>query len=213
MPHRRLLVFLKAPRPGVAKTRIAATLGDQAALDIHRELVTGTLARIAGSPDGSDVELRFAPDDAAIEIAPWLRPGWRAVPQGGGDLGARLSRAFDDAFADGCNGVVVIGTDCPDLTAADLRAAWDALGDHDVVVGPAQDGGYWLLGTSAPRPGLFADIAWSSSSVLADTLSIARSEGLSVRLLRRLNDIDTAQDWDRHLSNLAAAAAAPSVRE
>lgn len=212
MPHRRLLVFLKAPRPGTAKTRIAATLGDEAALDIHRELVTGTLARIAGSPDGSDVELRFAPDDAATEIAPWLRPGWRAVPQGGGDLGARLSRAFDDAFADGCNGVVVIGTDCPDLTAADLRAAWDALGDHDVVVGPAEDGGYWLLGTSAPRPGLFADIAWSSSSVLADTLSIARSQGLSVRWLRRLNDVDTEQDWDRHVRDRAAAAA-PSVRE
>ena len=212
MPHRRLLVFLKAPRLGTAKTRIAATLGDEAALDIHRELVTGTLARIARSPDGSDVELRFAPDDAATEIAPWLRPGWRAVPQGGGDLGARLSRAFDDAFADGCTGVVVIGTDCPDLTAADLRAAWDALVYHDVVVGPAEDGGYWLLGTSAPRPGLFADIAWSSSSVLADTLSIARSQGLSVRWLRRLNDVDAEQDWDRHVRDRAAAAA-PSVPE
>lgn len=211
MKRRRLLVFLKAPRPGFVKTRVAATLGDPAALDIHRELVTGTLARVAGSPDGFDVELRFAPDDAATEVAPWLRPGWRTVPQGDGDLGARMSRAFGDAFADGCRGVVVIGTDCPDLAAEDLRAAWDALTDHDVVIGPAEDGGYWLLGTSAPRPGLFAGIAWSSSSVLADTLSIARSEGLSVRMLRRLNDVDTAQDWERHVRDRAAEAAPPSV--
>jgi len=211
MPNRRLLVFLKAPRPGFAKTRIAATLGDAAALDIHKELVTGTLARVAGAPDEIDVELRFAPDDAATEIEPWLRPGWRTVPQGGGDLGARMSRAFEDTFADGCTGVVVIGTDCPDLTAEDLRAAWDALIDHDVAVGPAEDGGYWLLGTSAPRPALFAGIAWSSSTVLAETLSIARAEGLSVRLLRRLNDVDTAQDWERHVRDRAAAAAAPSA--
>ncbi len=211
MPHRRLLVFLKAPRPRTAKTRIAATLGDEAALDIYRELVATTLARVAELPDEFDVDLRFAPDDAAPEIAPWLRPGWRTVPQGGGDLGARMSQAFADAFADGCTGVVVIGTDCPDLTAEDLRAAWDALDDHDVVVGPAEDGGYWLLGTSAPRPRLFADIAWSSSTVLADTLSIARSDGISVRLLRRLNDIDTAQDWDRHVTDRGAAAAAPST--
>ena len=161
---------------------------------------------------GIEVEIRFAPDDAAPEITPWLRPGWRTVPQGGGDLGARMSRAFADAFADGCTGVVVIGTDCPYFTAEDLRAAWDALVDQDVVVGPAEDGGYWLLGTSAPRPGLFADIAWSSSTVLADTLSIARSAGLSVRLLRRLNDIDTAQDWERHVRDHAAAvAASPST--
>ncbi len=211
MSHRRLLVFLKAPRPGIAKTRIAATLGDGAALDIHRDLVAGTLARVAASPEGYGVELRFAPDDAAPEIAPWLRPGWRMVPQGGGDLGARMSRAFEDAFADGCTGVVVVGTDCPDLTAEDLRAAWDGLADHDVVVGPAEDGGYWLLGTSAPRPGLFAGIAWSSSSVLADTLSIARSEGLSVRMLRRLNDVDTAHDWERHLRDRATIATAAST--
>ncbi len=208
MPHRRLIVFLKAPRPGIAKTRIAAVLGDEAALRIYRELVAATLARVTGLPDDFEVELRFAPDDAVPEIAPWLQPGWKTVPQGGGDLGARMSRAFADAFADGCTGVVVIGTDCPDLTAEDLRAARDALLDHDVVVGPAEDGGYWLLGTSAPRPGLFAEIAWSSSRVLADTLSIARSAGLSVRLLRRLNDVDTAQDWDRHVRDRAAAAAA-----
>src|SRR5262245_62441377 len=92
------------------------------------------------------VELRFTPADAEAEIRPWLRPGWRAVPQCDGDLGVRMMNAFADAFRAGANRVVIIGSDCPYLDAGDVRIAWTQLRACDLVLGPAEDGGYWLIG-------------------------------------------------------------------
>ena len=119
------------------------------------------------------------------------------APQGGGDLGTRLTRTFAEHFAQGAERVVVIGADCPELTAADIAAALDALKVCDVVLGPALDGGYWLVGLRAPQPGLFREIAWSTTEVLAQTEAKARAAGLSVRRLRALSDVDTFDDWQR----------------
>ena len=188
----RLLVFLKAPRPGFVKTRLARDLDAEAAAGIHRVLVERTLARVAAHPD---VELRFAPDDAESEVKSWQRAGWRLRPQGPGDLGTRLSAATAEAFAEGSSRVLVIGSDCPDIEREDLRAAEEALSRYDVVLGPAEDGGYWLLGLRAPQPALFRDIAWGTSTVLTQTCERARSAGLEVHELRRLRDIDTLEDW------------------
>lgn len=196
MNSSRVIVLLKAPRPGLAKTRIAAALDDHAAAAIYRVLVDRTLAAVKEIPE---VELRYTPDGAEPEIQPYLRAGWRARPQGEGDLGVRLERAVHDAFTEGARRLVVVGTDCPEMTAADLRDAFDALVELDLVLGPATDGGYWLLGLRRPVPGLFRDIPWSTGTVLSDTEARARAAGLSVGLLRRLSDVDTLEDWRRWL--------------
>ncbi len=197
MVRPRLLVFLKAPRHGTVKTRLAATIGPDNALAAYRELVAATLQPLVGLAPDIDVELRFAPDDARAELTPWLQPGWQARPQGAGDLGARLTRAFADAFADGCPHVTVIGSDCPYVTAADIRAALAALeqAGPELVLGPATDGGYWLLGLRAPHPEVFASIDWSTSQVRTQTLARAYSAGLRVIELRELSDVDTEAEW------------------
>lgn len=201
----RLIVFVKAPRPGLVKTRIAESLGAEAAAAIYRRLAECVLANLAGL---REVELRFAPDDALPEIAPWLSRGWRANPQGGGDLGVRLERAFADAFAAGARRVVVIGSDCPEVRTADIRDAWQALAGADVALGPAQDGGYWLIGLAQPQPRLFTDLPWSTADVFRQTVERARALGLRVARLRQLADVDTAADWQAFQAGYGPTASA-----
>jgi len=196
MSKERLIVFVKAPRPGVVKTRIARTAGAAKACAIYREMVEALLRNLHSL---RTVQLRFAPDNARDEIAPWLRNGWTAEPQGEGDLGERLERAFADAFAGGSQRVVIIGSDCPEVKTADVRTAWKELKSHDLVVGPAVDGGYWLIGLRAQLPELFREIEWSSDHVLAQTLARAKSLGLRIQLLRILADIDTEVDWNAYV--------------
>ncbi len=191
----RVIVFLKAPRPGAVKTRLAAELDDEAAAAIYQVLVARTLDAVRKVETSFSVELRLTPDDAVEEIAAWIRPGWKVRPQGAGDLGQRMERAVREAVQDGGSPVIVIGTDTPDLDAADLRSAVDHLGTHDVVLGPCTDGGYWLVGLRAPSPELFAEIPWSTPQVLALTRSRAEAAGLKLALLRKLMDIDTLEDW------------------
>ena len=190
----RLVVFVKSPRPGFVKTRLASTLGDAAACDAYRQLMGTVLRNVSGF---SSVEVRFTPDDARTEISQWLQPAWTAKGQGDGDLGVRLHRAFAENFAERDSPVVVIGSDCPSVTPADIEAAWLSLATHDVVLGPAEDGGYWLIGLRQRRPQLFQNIPWSTDTVLAETQQRARTSGLSVAQLRTLADVDSSDDWSR----------------
>lgn len=192
----RVVVFLKAPRPGAVKTRLAGTLGPAAACAAYRRLVEALLANLAPLPR---VELCFTPAEAGAEIQPWVRPGWLTCPQVGGDLGERLHAAFAEHFETDALHVVIIGSDCPDVTATDIEDAWLALEGHDVVLGPALDGGYWLIGLRAPQPALFTGIPWSTDRVFGETMCRAREAGLRVALLRELADVDTAADWERWL--------------
>lgn len=192
MPTHQLIVFVKAPRPGFVKTRLAQGLGLDAAGQAYRQMVEAVLQRMAPL---AEVELRFTPDEAEPEIRPWLRPGWTARPQGEGDLGQRMQAAFAEAFADGADRVALIGSDCPEITSGDIRQAWRELATHDLVLGPALDGGYWLIALQAPQPALFAEIAWGSERVLAETLQRAKDAHLRVQLLRILTDIDTQSQW------------------
>jgi hypothetical protein len=124
------------------------------------------------------------------------RPAYTA--QSDGDLGRRLLAAFTAARDAGIGRAVMVGTDCPELQAAHLEQALQALGDHDLVLGPAADGGYYLIGARRPCPGLFRDMPWSTDRVLALTLARARDAGLRVRLLDLLRDLDTADDLAYH---------------
>lgn len=187
-----LIIFVKAPRRGSVKTRLAGAIGIEAACEAYQKMVEELVERLATIPT---VELRFTPDDAVTEIRQWRRDNWHLRPQGEGDLGRRLERAFADAFANGAQYVVVIGSDCPMITPDDIRSAWTVLETNDVVLGPAQDGGYWLIGLGEPRPALFQSIDWSTDKVLKQTLRRVRARNLKVELLRELRDVDTESDW------------------
>jgi hypothetical protein len=146
----------------------------------------------------ADVQVRYTPADALLEIPQWVQPTWKTAPQGDGNLGERLTAAFRDAFKSGRDRVVIIGSDSPDITRQDIEAAWSALETNDVVLGPAEDGGYWLIGLRAEQPVLFENIAWSSRTVFEETLSRARAAKLSTHILRKLPDIDTIEDLRRY---------------
>ena len=187
-----LLVFAKAPRAGAVKTRLARTLGDQRAAAVYRRMGRLVVDQVRRAP--ANVTVCFAPDDAEGEVRHWLGTApARYWPQGAGDLGARMSRMFDRAFA-GSNRVVVVGTDAPAVTESTIRRALQALDSADLVLGPSMDGGYYLMGLREPRPGLLTDIRWSTGSVLRQTMARAGSLGLGVTFLEVESDVDTAAD-------------------
>jgi rSAM/selenodomain-associated transferase 1 len=187
-----LIIFVKAPRSGGVKTRLARAIGEEAACAAYKRLAEELIEHLATFPS---VELRFTPDEAVSEITPWRRRDWQLHPQGEGDLGVRLERAFADAFASGGEYVAAIGSDCPAITPEDIQSAWAALRTSDVVLGPARDGGYWLIGVREPRPALFQTIDWSTDQVLKQTMRRAQVRNLKVELLRELSDVDTESDW------------------
>ena len=187
-----LLVFAKAPRPGTVKTRLAREVGHPVATAVYRRMGRLIVDRVAPAPAIPTV--CYDPDGAEAEVREWLGPAPRRYwYQGGGDLGARMSRMFGRAF-ERSGRVVVIGTDTPSVTAQTVTRAIGALDSADVVLGPARDGGYYLMALREPRPGLFAGIPWSTESVLAETLARCTALGLSVTLLEVESDIDTAED-------------------
>jgi rSAM/selenodomain-associated transferase 1 len=205
-----LLVFFKVPRAGAVKTRLAPLLGAEGAARVHRRMVERTLETLADPCAPWAVRLCFAPDHAAPEVAAWLGEGRDLRPQGDGDLGARMSRAFAAAFADGARRVAVVGTDAPELVAADVAGLFDALtadvasARHaagpavpgaDVAVLPAADGGYAALALARPAPGIFRDVPWSTDAVMATTAARAASLDLRLTRLRTVSDVDTPADW------------------
>jgi rSAM/selenodomain-associated transferase 1 len=193
----RLIVFTRYPEPGRAKTRLIPALGAAGAADLHRRMTARmlALADALGDDAGIHLEVRFCGCDAtAMKMLYGERFSY--AEQGEGDLGARLHRAAADAFAAGCRRVVIIGTDCPDLSPQILRDGFDRLATHDLALGPAADGGYYLIGLARHAPTLLltTNINWGSPDVLRQTRDIARAEGLSVAMLEELADVDVPGD-------------------
>lgn len=208
---RTLIVFVKAPKAGAVKTRLAVDLGPDVSAAVYRALAEAEIA--ATRPRGGEYErlFFFAPAEAREEIAAWL-PGETLVEQDGGDLGARMVAAFAAAFARGVEQAAIVGTDVPWLTRETVVEAFDALATADVAVGPCQDGGYYLLALSQPRPELFAGVAWSTTAVFETTRDRARALGLRCAVLATLPDVDTLADirraWDELRPLFPAAVAA-----
>ncbi len=194
-----LLIFAREPVLGRVKTRLAADIGPEAALATYRELLAITAAAVQAAQVPATVWLAEAPAAMALSTPTsadrleWPGLPWRVQPAAG-SLGERMAHAFAEAFAAGAGRVVVIGTDCPGLTADLLRLAFEQLATHDLVVGPAADGGYYLLGMNKLHPSLFANKQWSTDSVLPATLADAEDLGLLVAQLPTLTDIDSASD-------------------
>lgn len=192
-PH--LLIFAREPVLGKVKTRLAAGIGAEQALAVYRELLALTAAAVATAEVPATVWLAEAPASADPRQPRPEWPGlpWRVQPATG-SLGARMAQAFTEALGAGAGRVIIIGTDCPGLNAGLLHRAFDQLLDHDLVVGPADDGGYYLLGMKQLHPELFANKDWSTATVLPDTLADAGRLGLRVARLPTLHDVDSAQD-------------------
>jgi rSAM/selenodomain-associated transferase 1 len=190
-----VLVFVRAPERGRVKTRLAAAIGDEAALRIYRRLAEHTL-RGAGAlaVDSVRVRVHHTPADAGDAVRAWLGDEPVYLPQADGDLGRRMEDAFARAFADGAGRVVIVGSDLPDVSASLLRRAFAALDVHPAVLGPARDGGYYLLGLTGMVSGIFDGIAWSTPEVLAATLARFRAAGIEPAMLEELADVDEVED-------------------
>ncbi len=186
-----LAVFAKAPVPGQVKTRLRPAVDDAQAARLAAAFVRDTLGKAARL--GPPVTVYFAGDRALLE--PLAPPGVHWVAQGGGDLGARMACVPAPCL--------LLGADSPHLPLSLLRAALAAVPNYDVVLGPADDGGYYLLGLRAPQPALFNGIAWGTSEVLAQTLAKAAALGLSVYETPPWYDLDTPADLRRLARDLA----------
>jgi len=194
-PHPTIIVFCRWPEPGKVKTRLAAGIGDEAACRIYRACLERTLTvarRWADSCAGRVVvSTADAPDSRWAE---WLGEGWDVRGQREGDLGARMLAALTSSLDEGCAFAMCVGSDLPGLTVGHLKRAARALRDADAVVGPADDGGYYLVGLEQEAPELFAGIDWGTEGVLAQTRSAAQRAGLRLAETEALGDVDTAED-------------------
>jgi rSAM/selenodomain-associated transferase 1 len=204
---RVILLFLKFPEPGRVKTRLAAAMGAENAAKAYRCLVAEVCRQLA---EEDDLLVLFDPPDRELDVAAWLRelmPSRRFAlsPQVEGDLGSRLTHAFDAAFARGYKLATAIGSDCVELTPAHFAEAWRELDRADGVIGPTVDGGYYLLALKTPQPTLFREIDWSTGAVFEQTVERAASAGLRLHVLPALHDVDTVEDWQRAESQMRAA--------
>lgn len=192
---RALLVFVRAPEPGTVKTRLAAAIGHRAALAVYKRLAEHTMAE-ARALAAQDVEVRvhYAPAHAGGAVRAWLGGGLAYLPQSDGDLGERMEDAFARAFAGGAERAVIVGSDLPEVSASLLRRAFRLLDAHPAVIGPARDGGYYLLGLRRLIGGVFGGIPWSTPAVLAATLERFRAAGVEPVMLQELADVDTVDD-------------------
>jgi rSAM/selenodomain-associated transferase 1 len=192
-----VLVFQKNAILGKVKTRLASGMGEARALEIYRHLVQSTYSVLedVAAPVWTYFS-DFIPEILNIPIE-------KSFVQEGQDLGERMANAFARSFELGLDKVVLIGTDCPTLQSHHLYQAFEALTHSNLVLGPATDGGYYLIGLKRRADYLFEGISWSTAEVLSQTLAMATAHGLHFTLLDELSDIDTQEDWGRYSSQIA----------
>ena len=195
MISEKLTVFTRYPEPGKTKTRLIPVLGKAGAANLHRLMAQRTIARALSLQKSRrlSVEIHHT-GGSQQQMQDWLGTDLIYQNQIDGDLGARMTAAFQNFFDSGVDKVAIIGTDCPDLKAEILAQAFDELSDRDLVLGPAKDGGYYLIGLRRSIPELFDGINWGTSEVFASTRAIAQNLGLNIAVLPILADIDRPED-------------------
>jgi len=215
-PTRALVVFAKAPLPGLVKTRLARSIGDEPAARLAEAFLLDTLENARSMPACS-LLVAFSPERSE----PWFRAqggapseAMRLIAQPAAGFGERLVAALGEAHRLGAEQTVLIGMDSPHLGPSRWEAAFAALEEHDLCVGPCEDGGYYLLGLRAPQPAVFEDIPWGGPGVLDATRARAASLGLSLAELGEDFDVDEVGDLERLAARLAAdPTACPRTRE
>jgi hypothetical protein len=201
---KHLIVYAKRPLPGYAKTRLGAGIGAEQAAGLYARLLYGYLLDLLRADLGNTrVELSLAsPADVPFFAAAF--PELAVRPQIAGDLGQRMAASFAQAFTEGAEAVVLTGSDIPRLDSQRVCAAFGALTEAPAVIGPARDGGYYMIGMRAPGVSLFDGIEWSTERVLAQTEALARSHGIRLAYLPELEDVDTEEEYDRWRSAVAS---------
>jgi rSAM/selenodomain-associated transferase 1 len=185
-----VLLFARAPRPGRVKTRLGREIGDEAAAELYRRVGAGVAAAVGAE---HELSVWYDPPDAERDMRDWLGDH-QYFAQQGADLGERMAHAFAVHFDRGDRPVVAIGADAPGVGATTVQEAVQALAEADVALGPALDGGYYLLGLREPAPQLFEGVPWGTSRVLQVTVALCVAHDLRIGRLRPLRDLDTAAD-------------------
>ncbi|MGD8883721.1 MAG: TIGR04283 family arsenosugar biosynthesis glycosyltransferase [Desulfobacterales bacterium] len=199
MPE-RLIVFTRFPEPGKTKTRLIPALGAEGAARLQRQMTEHILAIVTKVSDrpGLTIEVRHEGGNTGL-MQEWLGPQYSYRPQGPGDLGRRMARAFEAAFRKSKGTAVIVGSDIPGISANIIQQAFEALQKNDLVLGPAHDGGYYLIGMKNTLPAaisarLFEGIDWGTGEVFSQTLEAARESGLCFIVLESLGDVDRPVD-------------------
>ncbi|MDZ7759224.1 MAG: TIGR04282 family arsenosugar biosynthesis glycosyltransferase [Desulfovermiculus sp.] len=189
-----IIIMLKYPKPGMVKTRLGKELGGERAAELYRTFVACELDTVQSLQ--VPILLSCHPYQPLSAYRDWLGGEYRYISQGDGDLGVKMRTSFETAFDQGLSRAVLIGSDLPHLPAAYIQSALTRLQDHDAVIGPALDGGYYLIGLQGRsfHPGMFEEIPWSTSQVLALTQKRLGDYDLKTFLLPSLRDIDTLED-------------------
>lgn len=213
-----LVIFAKAPVPGQVKTRLCPPLTEDEAATLHGSFVIDMLERTKVATTKLklpfDRHLACAPSSTLVFFQIMEeRQSVKLIDQVGDDLGARMQQTFATLFGKGYQQVFIVGTDVPSLPLDHYKQALALLNTHDVVLGPALDGGYYLIGLKQPQPELFTDIAWSTDRVLAATQEKAANLGLKVALLPSWRDVDTIDDLQALIDASAADAKKPKTEQ
>jgi rSAM/selenodomain-associated transferase 1 len=190
---RHLIIFIKNPVLGKVKTRLAATVGEARALEVYEQL----LAITRNAARGADCHRQLYYSDTIYWDDAWDADHFSKHVQEGNDLGERMCHALGASFAQGVTSAVIIGSDCPEISSTIITDAFTHLETHDVVIGPAEDGGYYLLGMTTLHPEFFIGKLWSTADVLPDTLRDMERLGLSCTQLPVLTDLDNEEDFQR----------------
>jgi uncharacterized protein len=185
-----LIIFIKNPRLGKVKTRLAATVGDEKALSIYKQLLRFT-QKLSLS---LELDRALFYSDELIVADDWSNDFFQKNVQQGNDLGERMKNAFEKVSLTSKK-AVIIGSDCAELTSEILQNAFDALEQNDFVIGPAHDGGYYLIGMNSFEPSVFENMKWSTAEVLPQTLEKINLLGKKAFLLPSLSDTDNEEDW------------------
>ena len=196
-----LIIFTRYPQPGKTKTRLIPLLGPHGAAGLQRRMTEHLLAQAREFQKHRSVSLEVRYEGGNTHLMKkWLGTDLSFRPQGSGDLGQRMARAFREAFHGGMDRLVLVGTDIPGITPGLLSGAFEALAQVDMVLGPALDGGYYLIGLRHAFPQLFVGMPWGTEGVLERTRHVADGLGLSVALLETLDDVDRPEDlpfWEK----------------
>lgn len=201
MTDRTVIIFLKVPEKGCVKTRLCGTFDKGFVLALYKAFVLDT---IHTAEQVEKCHIFFTPGNGKAELVKWLGSDYSYSAQSGDDIGIRMVHAFEQVFEKGVKKAVLIGTDIPSLEPVDLEQAFGILNDRDAVIGPAKDGGYYLIGFSANTfcHELFSGIEWSTPAVLDQTLVKFDQAGISAGLIREHNDIDTPFDLEALVSDI-----------
>lgn len=190
-----LIIFARNPVRGKVKTRLAATMGDDKALSIYQSLLEHTVQITQQLP--CDCYVFYADGISKNDV--WPDDLYLKKNQEGKDLGQRMLHAFDTLFQQGYQKIIIIGTDCFELSSSILLDAFTALDEKEVVIGPSEDGGYYLLGMRQFFPFLFEEKTWSTDTVYSSTVQQLVIQNIRYEILPILNDIDTEDDWKQYL--------------